>query len=87
MTGHRRYDGVLARGRAEEPDHERVWGGEQVDAADDPAVDAQRGRDVHVQGLGAGVDAAPADDDAHLHHARAVEEGRGLDTRGPLSLL
>nr|VWO95703.1 Zn(2)-C6 fungal-type domain-containing protein [Ganoderma boninense] len=36
------------------PDHERVGGGEQVDAADDPAVDAARGPDVHVPGVAAG---------------------------------
>ena len=65
-----------------EPHHERVGPGLEQHAGRDPELAEERGRDVHVQGLGARVDAAAADDDPHLPHARAAEERRRLDARG-----
>lgn len=80
----RRRCSTFDRAPIPEPYHERIRLREQIDDADDPDVHAERRRDVHVQGLGAGMDASAAHDDAHLHHLRAAEARRRLDPRGPL---
>ena len=40
-----------------------------VDSGGHQALDEERRRDVHVEGMGAGVDASAAHDDAYFHHA------------------
>lgn len=72
----------LTDSRRAEPCHECVWLRLEVDARDHSARDEDRGPDVHVERLGPRVGASPANDNAHLHHLRATQKSRRLDTQG-----